>query len=75
MYNVSNRVSEETLKEYLTEQNICDAEVTLKSHQFSRWKSFKVTVSTQLFDNICNPDIWGEGVCIRAYRESRGGYL
>ncbi len=75
VYNVSHRVTDETLKEHLTDNEICDAEVALKSHQFSRWKSFKVTVSAQLYDKMCNPAIWGEGVCIRDYREFRGGYL
>lgn len=74
VYNVRNTATVEKMKEHLDLYEIIYDDVILKSHNFSRFKSFKITVPFNMYDKILVSEIWDDGIMIRNFKEPRGDY-
>ena len=63
--NLSVSVEDTDLSEHLIEFGVLGARFRKISPRGATSKSYKVDVSEQYYDTLCNPEIWSEGVKLR----------
>ena len=66
---VKRDTNDETIKEYINDKGIPNAELTVVSNVNAKYKSYRLSVCIDYKDKVMSSDMWPKGVCIERWRE------
>jgi len=67
IYRVSSTTGDEDLRQWIANKNIDIIDFQRVSHDESKFKSYKLTVTVHDFISLYKPEMWPERVCIGKY--------
>ncbi len=71
MYRVYKDDGVDVMSEYLRKKNVVVHEIIKKSHESSKFNSFKVAVALSDADRVVDAQFWPRSIYIRRLREDR----
>ena len=67
MYRVENTAEEQDIMDYISGKGFENISVQTMSHNESRYKSFKLSMTAAQFQELLNPIIWPTGIRVRKF--------
>ena len=74
IYRVLPTTDDDIMRDWIVDLKVNIQDFQRMSHNDSKYKSFKLTVSLQEYMYLFNPGLWPEGVCIGKYTPPRRSF-